>query len=453
MANTGLAGILGSTGFQRGIGNALMGLGAIGLGQDPFRVMAVQQQQQFQQDQADVGGQQQERENRRADEEFKMEQEKFKIEQQKAAQENERNAGIDKIMLAFAGTPAMFGQEVGQTMTNLQAMGGGQQQSPQPQQGLMGAPQQQQGGLAGMMANPNIDQGERDALGFAARRRDRDAFAKTLTEAIQSPTAESEDARALALAEGKEKIAAKYREPREPKAENPINMRFPDGRMQAFSSFDSGGIRKAMAAGAVEVALGAQGSNVNEIFGPTNATKTNIQENIATAQGNLAELDNATAMLETPQAKWSTGVKGWVAGKVGSTLELLNIDRIPGGPKLEDIQQVRSVLQGVIGRVAPSIRGDDSGRYTESDKQNAEVASRATDPGASTAEVKAAIRTLREIQERDYIRERVRGAGLDPASSEGLAAYANELLKRNPGMDKSKAMLRAVKESGTVNVQ
>lgn len=225
-------------GLRHGIGDALMGLGAIGLGQDPFQVMQAQKQARADAQQRELEGQQLEKENQRADQEWGMKQEEFGLKQQEAQQKVQQREAAQKIMLAFAGTPSMFGKEVGETMQNLQALGGATPQpeplppmaggggtqgynagllssfaptSPQisapvvggqPQQplqnavppapqGLAGAigaqPPPQQGGMGGILGNnPNITESERAGLMQLAQMGDPDVFMSELQKAAMS---------------------------------------------------------------------------------------------------------------------------------------------------------------------------------------------------------------------------------------------------------------------------
>jgi hypothetical protein len=250
------------------------------------------------------------------------------------------------------------------------------------------------------------------------------------------------------------KRAAMTRAPQEAKPMGVLNMRYPDGTMRAFDSRDHKGITGAMQAGAIEVGLSVQSESAAGLFTPPGVGATEkAQDKVYGSQDALAELDNALTVLKTPAAQWATGPRGWFTSKIGGVAELAGIEGVPGGPKFGDIQQVRTVLQGVIGRAIPAITQDDSGRYTEGDMQRVQAAARATEPTAGMPEIEAALKELRAIEERAMIRGRIRLNGLDPSSDDAIALYANELIKRNPGMDKAAAMQRAITESGAINAR
>jgi hypothetical protein len=109
---------------RRGLGDALMAIGAIGLGQDPFAVMQNQRQGRADAEQQEIENQRAAKQDARDDEVFGLQKERLGMEKAELEEKKAQRAQAQKIMLAFAGTPSMFGQQVGETMANLQAMGG-----------------------------------------------------------------------------------------------------------------------------------------------------------------------------------------------------------------------------------------------------------------------------------------------------------------------------------------
>jgi hypothetical protein len=168
----GLGAILGGmqvdpTRLRRGLGDALMGIGAIGLGQDPFSVMQAQKQGRREEERTQIEDQRYAKQEERQGKLDARDDEKWRITKQGIEQDQAQRAQAQKIMLAFAGTPSMFGKEVGETIQNLQAMGSLQpSMGPGAGQGIAGAmgAQPQQGGMAGILQNPNITDSERAGL-------------------------------------------------------------------------------------------------------------------------------------------------------------------------------------------------------------------------------------------------------------------------------------------------
>jgi hypothetical protein len=468
----GLGAILGGmqvdpTRLRRGLGDALMGIGAIGLGQDPFSVMQAQKQGRREEERTQIEDQRYDQEWGMKQEQFGLQKDKLLLEKEQMAENHERQKRAEQQGMVIAA--ALFPKEAAAVAQTAQMMqGGGQGLAP-----AMGAPQPPQQGLGGMMAMPqglpqNITPEEYQVL--STMQNDPAMLAEKYREFLLSPAEGQDpystigklqaDLKAGRITQQQFEAAVRkenYIAPTQADALNPVNMRFPDGRMQAYDPRDRQGLMTAMQQGAVEVGLSVQGATADSLFAPATAgNKADIQSAVSASQGTLAELDNALKILERPEAEWGTGLKGMLSEKVGGVAsQVLGTDRagVVTGPKLEDVQEVRTTLQGMLGRMIPSITNDESGRYTEGDMQRVQAAARATDPKATLPEIKAAFRVLRDVEERAHIRDRVRLQGLDPASDEGLALYANELLKRNPGMDKAKAMQRAIEESGAVNAR
>jgi hypothetical protein len=465
--------------LRRGLGDALMSLGAIGLGQDPFAVMQQQKQGRAEEEQRRLEQERTAKQDERQGRIDARDDEKWALEKDKLERDKVQRAQTLKLMAAFAGTPSMFGKEMGETMQNLQAMdmargGMGAPGGAGPGlSGAMGGGQPQQGGLAELMQQyPNLDQTEAAGLtSLAQSGATPEAWDAEFQKAVMSGPDNQDPYSSLGKLQADlkaglitpEQYQAAVRketyiapqQPQAPRAANVINFRYPDGKMRAIDAYNHAAINEALQAGALEIGLSAQGQTAEGLFPPATAgSMADTQERVSQSQGNLAELDNAMKVLERPEAEWGTGLKGYLSEKVGGVAsQVLGTDRagVVAGPKLEDVQEVRTTLQGMLGRMIPSITNDESNRYTEGDMQRVQAAVRATDPKATMGEIKSALKVLRDVEERAHIRERVRLNGLDPSSDEGLASYANELLKRNPGMDKATAMQRAIKESGAMN--
>jgi hypothetical protein len=462
------------TKLRRGLGDALMGIGAIGLGGDPFQVMQGQRQ-------ARADSEQREIENKRAEQEWGMKERQYGLqERQVAAQEADAaDKKADKERARKVGLSIAASIDPKLTMAAAQAypvvdalMG---DQSQQGFSGTMGG-QPQQGGLGSMLTRPQgldpyITDQEWKVMAPYIQGEDYEQVGKLYQEFLLSAPEGQKASSSIGklqadlqagLITPEQYDAAVRKEnyiaPQAPRAANVINFRFPDGSMRAIDAYNQAEIQKALAAGALEVGLSAQGTSAENLFArPNDSAVKETQDTVSTTQGNLAELDNALAVLETPAAEWGTGLKGWFSQNVsGIVSQMPGMDDKAGivtGPSLEDVQTVRTTMQGMLGRLIPSITNDDSGRYTEGDMQRVQAAARATDPKATMDEIKASFKVLRDVEERAHLRERVKLRGLDPASDEGVALYANELMKRNPGMDKSTAINRAMKESGAVNAR
>lgn len=162
-------------------------------------------------------------------------------------------------------------------------------------------------------------------------------------------------------------------------------------------------------------------------------------QSLKQSQGALAEI--STALDKVNKTPGATGVRGWLTENVGGLVEQLPVVGDAAGKWLNtaEVQNVRTQLRTLIGRTIKSVTGDESGRYSDKDMQLAEAALQATEPTASISQVRSALETMKDIEQRAEARIKLRSQGLpDITYREGQLRYANELFQG--GMDKEKAI-------------
>ena len=197
----------------------------------------------------------------------------------------------------------------------------------------------------------------------------------------------------------------------EPKAAKPLIFRMPDNTFQSFDANDAAGVQRAIAAGAVgPVNLGVQATTAGDLLtGVSDDTVEAARESVQTSQADIEELERSIAQFEeNPEAG---GITGTVIENVGGFLQQFGF-----GPALESagidpakVKEVRSQARLVVSRLLSTITAEESGRFTDRERQIAEQALGSLDETASPEQIKAAGTTALNMMRRGPI-ERIKQA-------------------------------------------
>lgn len=221
----------------------------------------------------------------------------------------------------------------------------------------------------------------------------------------------------------------------EPKPAKPLIFRMPDNTFQSFDANDAAGIQRAIDSGAVgPVNLGVQAATASDLLtGVSKKTVEEARESVQTSQADIEELERSIAQFEAnPEAG---GIAGTVIENVGGFLQQFGF-----GPILESagidpakVKEVRSQARLVVSRLLSTITAEESGRFTDRERQIAEQALGALDETASPEQIKAAGTTALQMMRRAQSRELNKlliASGANLAEPEGEQRFV-EILIRN----------------------
>lgn len=199
-----------------------------------------------------------------------------------------------------------------------------------------------------------------------------------------------------------------------------------------------------------EIYLYDEAGNITAQVGGTPLTSSQvgkqgieISENLRRINENLSELDNALGELEGVGPR-AVGVSGAFISNVGGLIDqAANLFGADGSwLDTPDVQTVRSNLGSLFGRYIPTITAEEGGRYTEGDVARAAVAAPLVEsPLASYGQVVTALETLRDIETRAFVRERMRQAGFAPdvdlTYHDGRRRYTEQLMREGMSVEEA----------------
>lgn len=194
------------------------------------------------------------------------------------------------------------------------------------------------------------------------------------------------------VAEAQASATAKYREPRAPEMKNYIT---PTGERGIVNANDTKAIGM-LPAGTQIFSAVAQSAAPGDFTRPSPKEGAETRETVTQTTGNIQRgADVLRSIDETP---FASGARGTIA-EMGSGI----LSQIPGlqktaeqfsetvaGGSVAEVTEARTRMRMQVSGMLRAITGDESGRYSNQDRERAEEALRALDPAAGPEQIAAA---------------------------------------------------------------
>jgi len=198
----------------------------------------------------------------------------------------------------------------------------------------------------------------------------------------------------------------------EPTASDIVTFRMPDGNVQSANVNDTDTVKRIIDQGGVRISLSVQSptlEGVGALTGVTTKERESLKTKIQDTNAQIEELTETLKQFqETPEAG---GLLGPVIEKAGGLVQ-----QLPGGEgALEslglnpaEVKAVRGNARAVASRMLSTITGEESGRFTDKERQIAEEVLGALDVTASSEQISAALNQAIDLMRRSEGRELVR---------------------------------------------
>lgn len=223
--------------------------------------------------------------------------------------------------------------------------------------------------------------------------------------------------------------------PAEPTGSDIVTFRMPDGSIQSANVNETAKIQGLIGQGGVKISLSVQSPSLEGVGAVTGVTKKEREALKGSVQDTNAQIEELNETLrqfeETPEAG---GLLGPIIEKAGGLIQ-----QLPGGERVletagvdpAEVKAVRGNARAVASRMLSTITGEESGRFTDREREIAEEVLGALDVTASEQQISAALNQAIDLMRRAEGRQMVRflqASGADIATPEGEVTFVEALI-------------------------
>lgn len=231
-----------------------------------------------------------------------------------------------------------------------------------------------------------------------------------------------------------------------------LTFKMPDGSVREVRADDTDAVNRAIAEKGFTFNATVQASGTGALTGESPKDVRGIRASIRDSQANIEELQaTAKAFAETPEAG---GVLGAVLESAGGLLEQIPVfgeglaDALPGDQ--EAVTAARTQARITVSSLLSTITGEESGRFTDTERRLANEALKALEATSSPTQIQSALKTSVEIMQRSQLREVNRlldASKADISDDEGAEAFFGVLKKNGFSDDAALDAILALREA------